>query len=426
MEAAKGRFDEVRQRSVDVLDGACIDGWRVPNPNVYPHQWLWDSCFHAIALTALGRVDDAVTELEMMFSVQTHEGFVPHMAYHTDPAAALTPWKQEGHSDITQPPMYGHALRVIVDALPEASPLLLRVNVLIRKAERGLSWLLRFRRWFEPSPLAIICHPWETGCDDSLRWDGWMHRGVYNRAEWGDRKRYWAQHCLQYTDGAGVGATSNQYFGVADAGFNALLAFNARELAAIGGGDHLRLVSLEIAAALEKLYRLETRTFDSVVVLPDADSHASEHGGRFYGELWWRTDARAQQRARSVTAPTLDGVLPALVVADDTLVAAVVEALVDPQRFGAPFGPRGAYASSVGYIPDVYWRGPTWPQLSYLCWVLARQVERHDVADTIAVATTEAVLGNDFAEYWHPDTGTGAGAAPQTWSTLAVAMTPGR
>jgi hypothetical protein len=23
-------------------------GYCVPNPTVYPHLWLWDSCFHAI------------------------------------------------------------------------------------------------------------------------------------------------------------------------------------------------------------------------------------------------------------------------------------------------------------------------------------------------------------------------------------------
>ena len=25
-------------------------GWTKPAPNLYPHQWLWDSCFIAIGL----------------------------------------------------------------------------------------------------------------------------------------------------------------------------------------------------------------------------------------------------------------------------------------------------------------------------------------------------------------------------------------
>jgi hypothetical protein len=416
------RFAEVCHASAVVLDEASVGGWRVPNHNIYPHQWLWDSCFHSIALVALGKFEEAIQELELLFSVQTPEGFVPHMAYHQDPQAARDLWKQALHSDITQPPMYGHALRVIKDALPTNSPLLPRVNTLVAKAELGLEWLLRFRRWFEPLPLAVICHPWETGCDDSLRWTGWMSGGTYDRGAWGDRKRYWAHHCLRFDEHGGAGAVSNADFGVADAGFNALLAFNARELAAAGGSDHLRLVAAEISSALQRLYRADTRTFDSVAVLPDADPLAQDKGGWWDGQRWWRIDDRAQQRARSVTAPTLDGALPALVIADETIVAHVVDAFADPQRFGAQYGPRGAYAATPGYLPDVYWRGPTWPQLSYLCWVIACRASRMDVADAISMATTEAVLLNGFAEFWHPDTAAGGGAAPQTWSTLACAM----
>ena len=32
-------------------------GHTVPHAGVYPHQWLWDSCFHVICWAALGRAD---------------------------------------------------------------------------------------------------------------------------------------------------------------------------------------------------------------------------------------------------------------------------------------------------------------------------------------------------------------------------------
>ena len=38
-------------------------GYCVPNPAVYPHLWLWDSCFHAVAWAALGEVERAGREL---------------------------------------------------------------------------------------------------------------------------------------------------------------------------------------------------------------------------------------------------------------------------------------------------------------------------------------------------------------------------
>jgi hypothetical protein len=414
--------DELQERASVVLDEACVNGWRVPNKNVYPHQWLWDSCFHAITLASLNKHEEAVLELELMFSAQSPEGFVPHMVYHNDPQAALELWRQQGHSNITQPPMYGHALRIIKETLPTNSGLQERVEKLIKKAADGLEWLLRYRRWFEPSPLAIICHPWETGCDDSLRWDGWMHNGTYNRSEWGERKKHWVQHKLQFSDHAGWGATSNPDFGVADAGFNALLAFNAAELAHAGASDRFRLTAVEIGAALNKLYNEQTGVFDSVAVLPDADPYAQQNGGVFDGNRWWRTGHRTGQRTHSVVRPTLDATLPALVINNTTIVDAVVKSLINPERFGARFGPRGAHANTPGYLPVTYWRGPTWPQLSYLCWVMATRAKNHDVADRIAIGTAEAVLLNNFSEFWHPDTGEGGGPAPQTWSTVACAM----
>src|SRR5437868_12155664 len=84
-------------------------GFTMPNRRKYPWQWLWDSCFHAIAWSALGDAR-CLTELESLFSLQLGSGFMPHMGYQTDPPRSLALWHSAGRSDITQPPMYGHAL----------------------------------------------------------------------------------------------------------------------------------------------------------------------------------------------------------------------------------------------------------------------------------------------------------------------------
>jgi GH15 family glucan-1,4-alpha-glucosidase len=44
------------------------------------------------------------------------------------------------------------------------------------------------------------------------------------------------------------------------------------------------------------------------------------------------------------------------------------------------------------------------------------------VAASLAQSAIAAVLGNGFAEHWDPERGTGLGAVPQTWSTLAAVM----
>ena len=38
------------------------DGHTVPNADVYPWQWLWDSCFHALIWQELGDSDQATLD----------------------------------------------------------------------------------------------------------------------------------------------------------------------------------------------------------------------------------------------------------------------------------------------------------------------------------------------------------------------------
>ena len=86
------------------------EGFAVPNAEVYPWQWLWDSCFHAICWASLGD-ERAVTELDRTLAHQGETGFVPHMTYWSDPGFAEQFWGRPTTSCITQPPMFGHAAR---------------------------------------------------------------------------------------------------------------------------------------------------------------------------------------------------------------------------------------------------------------------------------------------------------------------------
>lgn len=406
-----------------VLDGARVGGWRVPHGGIYPHQWLWDSGFHAVALVALGELDAALDELEALFVAQTSTGFVPHMTYHTDPDAAMELWGIPGRSTITQPPMYGHALAVLADAIDrhERYDLRGRLDVVAAKADAGLEWLLANRNWLSYTSLLVICHPWETGCDDSVRWDGWMDDG-YHRATWGATKRQWAHDILMLSHDDEPAARANPGFAVADAGFNALVAFNCAELWRVTGREGLRLAAIALTTALDRQYDPVTAVWRSVPVMPDFDPTGATNG-RADDDATDDNADRARLRQRSAAAPTLDGALGVLVTPDATRAHAALDGLVDPERFGAPYGPAGLWVTHPHYDPNTYWRGVAWPQLSYLCWLGARQWGRSDVADTIATATINAVLANDFAEYWNPHDATSAGATPQTWAAIVAAMT---
>lgn len=139
--------------------------------------------------------------------------------------------------------------------------------------------------------------------------------------------------------------------------------------------------------------------------------------------LW--SDVAITGGGPSVQVPTLDGVLPALCTADSRKAKAALDQLVDPLRFAAPFGPTYVARTHPTYDPDAYWRGPAWPQLSYLAVLAARRWGRTEVADRMSTAARRACRTNGFSEYWNPESGAARGAGPQTWAALVCALSNG-
>ncbi len=208
----------------------------------------------------------------------------------------------------------------------------------------------------------VIVHPWESGCDDAPCWDPWCD-GPWNRERWRERKRELVDALRLDHLGAAVASPE---FEVMDPGFAALVAFNAAEL----GID------------------LDTELVPTPPLRPEVLHH----------------------------------LLPALVSDERGL----LDAAVDDRAFGGPCGPAGVRRTNPAFDPDAYWRGPAWPQLSYLLWVAARRRAEWTIADDLADRLVAGTIASDYAEYWHPDTGHGLGAHPQSWSALAAVVVTDR
>ena len=358
------------------------EGYAAPNPGIYPWQWLWDSCFHVLIWQALGEGGRAQRELAEMFRPQAPSGFVPHMNYVQAPGAHEDLWGRRDGSSITQPPMYGHAVAELVRA---GSP---PPDEVVDAAVAGVGFLID-QRARHRSGLLLVCHPWETGIDDSPRWDDRCPDG-FDRDRWGVAKDRLVSTIQAGSDGSPI---QNPAFPVAPVGFNALVAFNARELAAVVGDDGLAAASDELAGALGDRWSDEAGTW--VDAGPTADGSG---------------------RAR-----TLDGLLPLLVEDDPRRAATVIDQLLDPTAHGGPAGPTGVHRGEPSFDPDAYWRGPVWPQLAYLM-VLATDRHSPVSARTLARTTVAGAWASGLAEYWNPDTGGGLGAVPQSWAGLALLL----
>ena len=266
--------------------------------------------------------------------------------------------------------MYGHVAAALVKSGHRLSP---SVSTAI---EQGLRHLLEGRPR-TAGGLVPIFHPWESGCDDSPRWDGWRQ----SEREWREVKAEMLQSLV-----GGTAPTASASFTVGSIGFNALVAWNTREFVEVADNH-------ELAGLADALIETVVERWDSE-------------------RATWCDDGTALQGS----IRTLDALLALLVDRRNE----GFDQLIDPRAFGALYGPRGVHVDEPSYDPATYWRGPAWPQLTYLLWVAAARAGRDDVASALARALADGAMRSGLAEYWNPETGEGLGARPQTWTGLAI------
>lgn len=379
--ASADELDAAARRILDAAwrpqpDGS---GFCVPNPTTYPWQWLWDSCFHAVVWSHLGD-ERAVTELEAALADQHDDGFVPHLRYASGPNPHAALWGRATTSSITQPPMYGHAVAVL-DAAGATLP-----DALLERATRGLEFLLDRRRR-SAGGLVELCHPWESGCDDSPRWDDILIGGAWAHDAWYEAKGTLLASVRRSPNGAPL---ANDAFAVGSVGFSALVAWNALELAGVTGDAELRSSAEALVDAIAERWDAEVQT--------------------------WVDDGPTTGRSGRIR--TLDALLPLLVCPRQAAFAQ----LGDPQAFAAPCGPRGVHAAEATYDPTRYWRGSAWPQLTYLLWVAATSGRERRTARELVRSMVSGTMRSGFAEHWEPETGAPLGAVPQCWTTLTCVM----
>ena len=388
--------DELRRGAIEVLQEHWDDdyGYTVPSPARYGPQWLWDSAFHAVCWDHLGRPDLAWRELASSLSTQHRDGFVPHMRY---PRAfdGLDPdglWGRSDSSTITQPPLFAHAIARLAARASTTAGATAQLG-LLAPARRALGFLCTGRPRIDG--LVAVVHPWETGCDDSPRFDDW--RPAAGDGAWGAAKVALARSVVLNGNGSSV---ANPGFEIGSIGFNALVAFSLRELAALTGDGGLA----EVAAGL--VDAIEARHDGDVWV--DAVQGTGEGPG-----------------AGSGAAPTLDAMLALLVVRDRRQAAAALDQLCDPSGYAGRFGLRYVRADHAAYDPSGYWRGSAWMPMQYLCKMAARRWGRDELAATITSQSAMAAGASRWAEHYDPETGEGCGASPQSWAALAAVIAAG-
>jgi glucosylglycerate hydrolase len=400
-------------------------------PALYPHQWSWDAAFNAIGLATVDP-PRAQLELDSLLRGQWRDGMVPHIVF--DPAAdgyfpgperwecarysANAPREIET-SGICQPPVHAIAAVRILAAARGLDAWAASVY------PRLLAWhryLARYRT-DSGSGLIALFHGWESGTDNSPRWDvpyADVHPGPdlprYRRrdgahvadpaerptdAEY-DRYLWLIEEAKRAGyDPARMRQTSS--FQVGDVLFTAIFAAASAELAGLSA----RLGAPDVA----ELRGYADRARAAVLAHRDADGLAAD------------VDLRTGQR---LTTETIAGFAP-LIAGGLTAAerARLVTTLFGPRWAGHPDLrwplPPSTTPGSAAFRRRTYWRGPVWPVMTWLLtWALRRDGET-GAADRLRDATLDQLAGGEFAEYYDPLDGTPLGSHHQSW-TAAVTL----
>ena len=68
-------------KAINILNNNSYSNFTVPNKNLYPFQWNWDSLISALGISTFN-LDRSILEIETLFDSQWENGMLPHIIFH--------------------------------------------------------------------------------------------------------------------------------------------------------------------------------------------------------------------------------------------------------------------------------------------------------------------------------------------------------
>jgi glucosylglycerate hydrolase len=414
------------------------------SPTLYPHQWSWDACFNAIGLATVD-LPRARLELDSLFAGQWRNGMVPHIVF--DPAAdgywpGPAEWQcaefnedapgAPATSGICDPPVHAIAVCQIVEAAVAAGgrELELTRGWAAHLYPRLLAWhrfLVRDRADKETG-LITLFHGWESGTDNSPRWDA-----PYGNVVPGPGLPAYIRRDKAHVSSAAQRPTDAEYDRylwlveeAKQAGYDAGML---RESGSFQVGDVLFTAIFAVASDLLADFARELRKPDDAAELRHYAAqaraavccHVDEASG-LAADVDLRTGSLLKTETIAGFAPLIAGRAPSDI--RDRL----LDLLTGPRWTGHPdlkwALPPSTSPCSPAFNPECYWRGPVWPVFTWLlCWALRRSGDPAEaaVADQFRAETLRQLGDETYAEYYQPITGAPLGSLRQSW-TAAVTL----
>jgi hypothetical protein len=420
-----------------VLERNRRGSWTCPSISLYPHQWLWDSCFIAIGLASYDP-QRAAGELRALFRGQWANGMLPHMVFsdHVKDIGSRRIWQSKKNplaprevdtSCVTQPPLPAIASWRVAQALPAPDRRLFLAE-LYPKLVAYHAWLYD-ERDLHDSGLITLIHPWECGLDTTPPWmqalgrmplPWWLRvaarldlartvRRIRNDTRYipaaerpsdddGLRMLVLATRAKKYNFRLDRMPRRRSVL-IEDLSFNAILAAANRSLKLIA-----RDLDRPFSSALQKNFR---RTDAALEQLWD------EPSGQYY--------SRDAVTGELIKVPTIATFLPLWAGTPSRVrVERLIELLHKPTSFWPRYPVPSVPVDAPQFREAGYWKGPTWVNMSWSIAEGLREYEHFELAEELRLRILELVEHAGFSEYFSPLTGEGYGADDFSWTAALV------
>ncbi len=420
-----------------VLEGNNEGAYTVPSRKLYPHQWLWDSCFIAIGLSHYDN-ERAQIEILSLIKGQWHNGMIPHIIFkpgekHKGDKDIWRSWTNPNAPDdvdtsgITQPPMLAEAIVKIGEKLP--------IGEKLTWYRKVLPALIKYHQWLysERDPhnegLVLLIHPWESGLDNTPPWMAelrshqlpiWVRAVVKTKLTWiierfrrdtrsvpvAERPSteealglYSVQRRLRRKNYDIDKTLRHGMFAIEDLTFNCLL---------IRANQHLK----EIARSLK--HELNDELVESI----GKTELALEQLWDPMTKQYYSRDFITHELLKE---PSIAGLMPlyAGTISKDRA-KILVKSLENKHLFGPNYPIPTTPLNSAWFYEKGYWQGATWINTNWLIIDGLRRLGFKTHVGALNEATIELISKSGMNEYFSPINGEPAGSDNFSWTAALI------